>query len=139
MILHNHMYTCPLKECMVKSISTLIQLSLSLSSCFLSLFLSLLETNSKPRNKGKKSRKEASLTRFSGTKSFQFQLVSTPQFSFLVCDIFHGFEGNQIIYQHTQITVQFYMCVTLMIIDDQGLCELKKSRKGKKDPDFKIG
>ena len=26
-----------------------------------------------------------------------------------------------------------------MIIDDLGLCELKKSKKGKKDPDFKIG
>ena len=83
----------------MKSISTLMQLSLSLSSCFLSLSLSLsLKLTPSPETKGKKSRKEASLTRFSGTKSFQFQLVSTPQFSFLVCDIFHGFEGNWIIY-----------------------------------------
>nr|POE61915.1 hypothetical protein CFP56_56397 [Quercus suber] len=53
---------------MVKSISTLIQLSLSL---FLSLSLKLTPS---PETKGKKSRKEASLARFSGTKSFRFQL-----------------------------------------------------------------
>ncbi|KAL0009982.1 hypothetical protein SO802_005090 [Lithocarpus litseifolius] len=67
----NHMYTCPLKECMVKK-HFHIDTTLSLSFSFLSP--SLFEANSKPRNKGKKSRKEASLTRFSGTKSFQFQL-----------------------------------------------------------------
>jgi hypothetical protein len=56
------------------------------------LSLSLFEAFSKPRNKGNKSKKEASLPRFSGAKSFQFKLVSKPNFiSLIACDIFPWF------------------------------------------------